>query len=287
MEWKKLFFRLSLVTLGLLLLLITACQPQVVEVEVTRVVTETETIIEEVEVIKEVEVEVVKEVEVERVEEVEVEKEVVEPEAVEEDDAAMEESDASEMADEATGGLEATGSEEDDTSPIGPNTGKGGSDQQVETKIGWIQASGVITDLASVRVLAPRTDDLLLVMTITDDGTEQELILTHQIKRYREAGGDSANSNRLYLTISDQEWFPLLDWIDLLVTDQFESELVCDFCAAGEAGERYTIITEDETYSFEIDAGESVAELEPFFETMRTMMDQSGTYSQTVWNTRE
>lgn len=283
MEWKKMFFRLSLVALGLLLLLITACQAQVVEVEVTRVVTETETVIEEVEVIKEVEVEVVKEVE-------------VEPEAVEEE-AAMEDSgeaDVSEaemadaeVAEEAAGGVEATGSEEDDTSPIDPNTGKGESDQEVDTKIGWIQASGVITDLASVRVLAPRTDDLLLVMTITEDGAEQELILTHQIKRYRESGlGDSAN-NRLYLTISDQEWLPLLDWIDLLAAEEFESELVCDFCAAGEAGERYTIITQNGAQAFEIDAGKSILELDPFFEAMRTMMDQSGSYSQTVWTTRE
>ncbi len=57
-----------------LLMLLAACQPQVitetVEVEVTRVVTETETVIEEVEVVKEVEVETVVEKEVE----VEVEK---------------------------------------------------------------------------------------------------------------------------------------------------------------------------------------------------------------------
>ena len=61
-----------------LVVVLVACQPQVitetVEVEVTRVVTETETVIEEVEVVKEVEVEkeveVVKEVEVEKIVEV-------------------------------------------------------------------------------------------------------------------------------------------------------------------------------------------------------------------------
>ena len=57
-----------------LLMLVAACQPQVITetVEVTRVVTETETVIEEVEVVKEVEVEKV--VEVEKEVEVEVER---------------------------------------------------------------------------------------------------------------------------------------------------------------------------------------------------------------------
>lgn len=70
---KKLIFVGALVAL---MMLVVACQPQVVtetvevEVEVTRVVTETETIVEEVVVEKEVEV--VKEVEVEKVVEVEV-----------------------------------------------------------------------------------------------------------------------------------------------------------------------------------------------------------------------
>ncbi len=284
MDWKKLFFRLSLVTLGLLLFLITACEPQVVEVEITRIVTETETVVEEVEV----EVEVIKEVEVEVVKEVEVEAEAVEEVSdAEVSDADASEADGTEMAEEVAGGIEATGSEEDDTSPIGPNTGKGETNQEVDTKIGWIQASGVITDLASVRVLAPRTDDLLLVMTVTEDGTEQELILTHQIKRYRESDLGDALNNRLYLTISDQEWTPLLAWIDLLAAEEFAADLVCDFCAAGEAGERYTIITQDGAQSFEIDAGKSIPELDQFFTTMRTMMDQSGAYSQTVWTTRE
>ena len=62
---EKMIVRVSLLFSAFLLLLLVGCQPQVVEIEVTRVVTETETILEEVEVVKEVEVEVEKIVEVE------------------------------------------------------------------------------------------------------------------------------------------------------------------------------------------------------------------------------
>ncbi|KAA3660888.1 MAG: extracellular solute-binding protein [Chloroflexi bacterium] len=75
---------LLLALFALLGLVLTACQPQTVEVEVTRVVTETETITEQVEVTRVVEGEVVtEEIEVTRVVEVEVEAEPMETTVVE------------------------------------------------------------------------------------------------------------------------------------------------------------------------------------------------------------
>ena len=109
--------------------------------------------------------------------------------------------------------------------------------------------------------------------------------MTHKIKRYRQAGGTQIN-NRLYLTIEADEWEPLVEWIPLLSLDETTDGLTCDFCAAGEAGERYSIISEDIVITFEIDAGESVPELDEFLTTMRDLLDDSSDYAQGVWTIR-
>ena len=272
---KKLITHLTLITIGVLLILLTACQAQIVEIEVTRVVTETETVVEEIVVEKEVEV--VKEVEVEK--EVEVAPEVVEEAAETEDGAAMEDS---------PGDIEATGSEDDDGgSPFSPTKGKVGTDQQVAQKMGWIQASGVITDPLTVRVLASRTEDMVIVMAVTAEGEQQELIITHQIQRYRQSGSQSLNNDQLYLTISSASWQELAQSTSLLLTSNITEGLQCDFCAAGESGERYTLIIEDQVLTFEIDADEQVPELDQFLSAMRSHLTSSSQYAQGVWSRTE
>ena len=66
---------------------------------------------------------------------------------------------------------------------------------------GWIESSGVITDPTTVRVIASRTDDAVIVMSIADDGIAQELIITHQIRRYRQSdtANGAATANRIYI----------------------------------------------------------------------------------------
>ena len=266
-EQKKIIVRLSLLVAGLIVLILAACQPQVVEVEVTREVEVVVTVevVKEVEIIKEVEVEVVKEVEVEA------------------------ESAAEDTVETGSGGVDATGSEEDEGSPFVPKTGKVNSEQQVAQTVSWIESSGVITDPTTVRVIASRTDDVVLVMSTTDNGIEQEIIVTHRIRRYRQSNtaDRSTSANRIYMEMTSAEWELLAEGIKVLISTDVSDDLACDFCAAGENGESYVLIIEDRVVRFEIDSGESVSELDPFLFAMRDLMESSSQQARAMWQRTE
>lgn len=281
MTRKNLFVKVSLVLTVVLILLLAACQPQVVTVEVEKVVEVTRIVevVEEVEVIKEVEVEVVKEVEVEA--------DSVEEPAAEE--ASSDESGNVEGVQPGSGGAEATGSEEDDPSPFTPTSGKVNSEQQVAQTVSWIQSSGVITDPTTVRVIASRTDDVVLVMTVTSNGIEEEIIVTSQIRRFRQSdlSDSSAYGNRIYMDMLPDEWDELVDGIQTLLSTNIVNGLVCDFCAAGESGETYSLIIQDQVVQFQIDAGESVESLDSFLLAIRDLHERSRQRAQRMWQQTE
>ncbi|MFK7802524.1 MAG: hypothetical protein AB8G95_12895 [Anaerolineae bacterium] len=276
MRRKNLFIKVSLVITVALLLLLAACQPQIVEVEVTRI---TEVITE---------VEVVKEVEVEKIIEVEVEAEVAAEEPAAEEASA---DDASEVGgiETGSGGAEATGSEEDDSSPFTPTSGKVNSEQQVAQNVSWIQSSGVITDPTTVRVIASRTDDVVLVMSYLDGGIEQQIIVTNQIRRFSQldSADNSTYANRIYMEMELVDWERLSNGIEILRSTNVADGLACDFCAAGEAGETYSLIIQDQVVQFQIDAGESVESLDDFLIAMRELLERSNQRAQRVWQQTE
>lgn len=238
--WEKkgiLFISLSLF---LLMILMTACQPQVVEVEVTRIVEETITI------------EIEKEVEVEQ-----------EVEVIEEDIQA------------GAGDIEAIGSEEDDGSPHEPNSGKAKSDSDVEQTVAWLEASGVIEDPTAVRVIAPRTEQIVLVMETTENGFVEQLVVTNHILHFNQLLTDSTDENNLYTILPADQWTNFEAGIELLTTSNFADSLQCNECLSNIEGERYFIISEDEMVTFEVGYDEIPAGLEKFLASLRDLNQSS------------
>lgn len=134
---------------------LAACQPQVVEVEVTRIVTETETVIEEVQV---------EPIEVQATEGV---KEVLEaePEPV-----------------------EATGSEEDGGSPFGPTAGQRA--KIVPTRIasaGWVEAEAVAGSDPMRRLIEENPDQVVIIHQLETAGGRSTLMISAEGWVYSQA----------------------------------------------------------------------------------------------------